>query len=179
MKEKRFSITGDWKGARLFGQQLFGKGSSRFVTLVEGEHDCLAAYQMMGSKYACVSIRNGAASAITDAQTHYEWLDSFENIVVCMDNDDQGKAAAKQLAELFGSKVKMVKFPDNMKDACDFLAQQEEKKFLECWWAAERFVPDGIVDGASLWDEVSKPIEKSLVDYPFAGINKLTYVVRS
>jgi len=178
VKEKRFSITGNWKEARLFGQNLFSKGSSRFVTLVEGEGDCLAAYQMMGSKYACVSIRNGAASAITDAQTHYEWLDSFENIVVCMDNDDQGKAAAKQLAELFGAKVKIVKFPDNMKDACDFLAQQQEKKFLEYWWAAERFVPDGIVDGSSLWDEVSKPIEKSLVDYPFAGINKLTYGVR-
>lgn len=178
VKEKRFSTTGEWKNANLFGQQLFNKGSSRYLTIVEGEMDCLAAYQMMGSKYACVSIRNGAASAISDAQKHYEWLDSFENIVVCMDNDDQGKAAAKQLAELFGSKVKMFKFPDNMKDACDFLSQQEEKKFLECWWAAERFVPDGIVDGASLWDEVSKPIEKSLVDYPFAGINKLTYGIR-
>jgi twinkle protein len=178
VNEKKFSTTGDWKGARLFGQSIFSKGSSRYLTIVEGELDCLAAYQMMGSKYAVVSVRNGAAAAITDAQNHYEWIDSFENIVVCMDNDPPGKAAANQLAELFGAKVKMFKAPDGMKDACDFLSQQKEKKFLEHWWAAERFVPDGIVDGASLWDEVSKPVERSLVNYPFSGINKLTYGIR-
>ena len=82
VNEKRFSTTGDWKNARLFGQNVFSKASSKYLTIVEGEMDALAAYQMMGSKYAVVSIRNGAAAAITDAQKHFEWLDSFENIVV-------------------------------------------------------------------------------------------------
>ena len=178
VEEKRFSTTGDWKQARLFGQHLFNKGSSKYLTIVEGEMDALAAYQMMGSKYAVVSCRNGASAAITDAENHFEWLDSFENIVLCMDNDDQGKAAARQLAELFGSKVKMFKFPEKYKDACDFLRDENEKEFLDCWWASERFVPDGIIDGSTMWEEVSKPIEKSLVDYPFSNLNKLTYGIR-
>jgi len=178
VKEKKFSISGDWKSARLFGQNLFPKASSKYLTICEGEMDALAAFQMMGSKFACVSIRNGCAAAITDAQTHFEWIDSFENIVICMDNDDQGKGAAKQLAELFGSKVKMFKYPDKYKDACDFLQAEAEKDFLSCWWSAERFVPDGIIDGSTMWEEVSKPIEQSLVQYPFKGINNLTYGIR-
>jgi len=90
--DKRFSIEGDWPKGTLFGQQLFTKGG-KYVTITEGEFDAAAAYQMLGSKYPVVSVRNGAGNAAQDIKANYEWLDSFENIVICFDNDEAGRAS--------------------------------------------------------------------------------------
>lgn len=50
VEKKDFSITGSWKEAALFGQHLFLQGG-KYVTLVEGELDALAAFQMTGSQW--------------------------------------------------------------------------------------------------------------------------------
>ena len=42
---KNFSISGEFKDATLFGQQLFAKGG-RTLTICEGEADALASYQI-------------------------------------------------------------------------------------------------------------------------------------
>lgn len=176
-KDKNFSISGDWSSAGLYGQHLFSSGG-KFVTIVEGEFDAMAAYQMLGSKYPVVSIRNGAASAVKDIQKQYEWVDSFDNIVICFDGDDPGKKAASQVAELFGSKAKIFKHLDGMKDACDYLQQKKNKEFSDKWWASEQHVPDGIVVGSSLLQDVLRPIAPADVNYPFNGLNDLTYGIR-
>jgi twinkle protein len=178
VEDKRFSVEGSWKDANLFGYQLFNKGG-KYVTIVEGEFDALAAYQMLGSRYPVVSVRNGAGSALQDCKTHYEWLDSFENIVVCFDGDEPGTTAAAQVAELFGTKTRVYKHTSGFKDACDYLSQQEGKQFVERWWQSEQFVPDGIVAGKGLWDLVNQPIEKAECLYPYSGMNELTFGIRT
>jgi twinkle protein len=175
--EKRFATEGLWTQGTLFGQQLFQKGG-KYVTITEGEFDAAAAYQMLGSKYPVVSVRNGAASAVMDCKANYEWLDSFENIVLCFDNDDKGREAANKVAEVFGAKAKIFKGASNLKDSCDYLSQEKVKEFNESWWRAERYTPDGIIDGATLWDLVKEPIEKAEVLYPYLGLNDLTYGIR-
>lgn len=176
--DKRFSVEGTWKEASLFGQQLFNKGG-KYVTIVEGEFDALAAYQMLGSRYPVVSIRNGAGSALADCKTNYEWLDTFENIVICFDADEQGQSAASQVAELFGTKARVYKHTSGFKDACEYLSAQESKQYVDKWWAAEQYVPDGIVAGKGLWDLVNQPVEKAEVMYPYQGMNELTYGIRT
>ena len=178
-KEKKFSIDGNWQSGKLFGQHLFPGGNSH-LTICEGEFDALSAWQMLGgqSKFAVVSIRNGAGSAVADCKNNYEYIDSFESIVVCFDNDPQGQEAAKQVAELFGSKVRIFVPEPDFKDASDYLQAGWTKTFVERWWAAERYVPSGIVDGSTLWDLVSQPMEDSLMNYPFKGLNDLTYGIR-
>ena len=175
--QKDFRISGDWKNAVLYGQNLFSKGG-KFVTIVEGEFDAMAAYQMLGSKYPVVSVRNGAASAAKDIRKQYEWLDSFDNVVICFDGDEAGQRAASQVAEIFGSKAKVFKHSDGMKDACDYLQNKQMKEFTDKWWASEQHVPDGIVAGNSLYEEVMKPVAPADVNYPFEGLTKLTYGVR-
>jgi len=175
--DKKFFVNGNWKDAQLYGQHLFSKGG-KFVTIVEGEFDAMAAYQMLGSKYPVVSIRNGAASAAKDIRSHYEWLDSFDNIVICFDADDAGQKAASQVAEIFGSKAKVFKHLDGMKDACDYLQNKKMKEFSDKWWASEQHVPDGIIVGSQLYEDVMKPLAPADVDYPFAGVNGLTYGIR-
>ena len=175
---KQFSIEGSWKEAKLFGQQLFPKGG-KYVTIVEGEFDALAAYQMLGSRYPVVSIRNGAGSALADCKANYEWIDSFENVVVCFDSDEQGRAAAAQVAELFGPKARVFKHLPELKDACDYLSTHEAKGFVDQWWKSEQYVPDGIVPGSGLWELVNQPVEVAEVMYPFSGMNDLTYGIRT
>lgn len=177
VQEKTFGVIGDWKDAQLFGQHLFSAGG-RAITITEGEFDALAVFQMTGSKYPAVSIRNGAHSALKDCRNAYEYLNSFEKIVLCFDSDEQGQHATNQVAELFGSKVAIFKHKPDMKDACDYLSTGKSKEFIDSWYSAEKFVPDGIIAGSSLWDEVNAPVEKAEVDYPYQGINSLTYGIR-
>ena len=175
---KDFFINGDWKSAQLFGQHLFSKGG-KYLTIVEGEFDAMAAYQMTGSKFPVVSIRNGATSAVKDVKAQYEWIDSFNEIVICFDGDEAGKRAASQVAELFGAKAKMFKHKAEMKDACDYLKTKQDSLFRDLWWQSDQHVPDGIIVGSSLLEEVLRPIAPSDCDYPFDGLNKLTYGIRT
>jgi twinkle protein len=65
LPDKNFYNVGNWAGTGLFGQQLFN-GGGKYITICEGEFDAAAAYQMQGSKYPCVSVRNGAGGALKD-----------------------------------------------------------------------------------------------------------------
>lgn len=177
VEDKSFGISGEWKNTTLFGQQLFPKGG-KTVTIHEGELDALAGFQMSGSKYANVSVRNGAQAALKDVKANYEWLSSFDNIYICFDSDEPGQKAANEVAEILGSKCKIVKHASGFKDACDYLAVGKGAEYVKQWWAAEAWCPDGIVAGSSLWEEVNKPIEKSSALYPWSGLNDLTYGIR-
>ena len=175
--DKDFRTQGNWKDTVLFGQNLFTKGG-KYITITEGEYDAMSAYQMLGSKYPVVSIKNGSSAALKDCRSSYEYLDSYENIVVCFDADESGIKAANQVAELFGGKAKVFKHTKDEKDANDYVKFGRNKEFVDRWWSSERFVPDGIVAGSSLWDEVNKPIAPAECLYPYEGINKLTYGIR-
>jgi twinkle protein len=177
VENKSFNISGEWKAATLFGQNLFQKGG-KTVTIHEGELDALAGFQMSGSKYANVSVRNGAQAALKDIKQAYDWLMSFECIYVCFDADEPGIKAANEVAEVLGSKCKIVKHAQGFKDACDYLAAGKTAEYVKQWWAAEQWTPDGIIAGSTLWEEVNKPVEKSSALYPWPGVNDLTYGIR-
>jgi twinkle protein len=169
-----------WQGKAehdLFGMDKFSAGG-KAVTIVEGELDALAAYQMLGSKYAVVSVRNGASGAVKDCQKAYEWLDKFDSIVIAFDADEPGQKASKQVAELFGNKAKVVKFSPEFKDACDYLKANKSAQFVQDWWRAEQYIPDGIVPGAGLYEEVMKPLAKANAHYPYSGLDALTGGIR-
>lgn len=172
--DKKFFIHGDIKKAGLFGQSLFGKGG-KYITIVEGELDALAVRQMMGD-YPVVSIKNGAASALKDCQDQYEWLDSFENIIVCFDSDKPGQDAAKKVCSLFAGKAKSMKL--ELKDACEYCAKARFKDFKDSFWNADVFVPDGIVNAKDMWEEVNQPIQFPDASYPWKALNEITYGVR-
>lgn len=175
--DKSFSIAGSFGSASLFGQHLF-HGGGKYVTVYEGELDALAGYQLTGSQWPCVSIRNGAQAALKDCKAQYEWLNSFENIVICFDADEPGQKAAKEVAELFGQKAKIVKHKSGYKDACEYLQAGATKEFVNEWWKAETYIPDGIVNAADLWEEVRKPEQPAEAMYPWKGLNKLLYGLR-
>ena len=175
--EKKFRIEGSWNSASsLFGQERFSSGGQR-VLIVEGEFDALAAYQMLSCKYPVVSVRNGAQSALNDCRNNYEWIDSFDEVIFFFDNDSAGQDAQTKCAELFSHKAKIITPANNMKDACEYM-DGRQKDFVDAFWRAERWTPDGIVAGKSLYDSVMQPIGKADVMYPYDGLNSLTYGIR-
>lgn len=175
--DKKYPIKGDFKDCRLFGQQLFSKGG-KYILITEGEFDALAAYQMQGSKWPVVSLRNGAANALKDCRANYEFLDSYDTVVIDFDSDEPGQRAAREVAELFGGKSKLVRHRDGFKDACDYAAAGKGKQYTDDFWNADKYVPDGIVSGKDLWDMVNEPIKPAELQYPFDGVNTLTYGIR-
>ena len=64
---KMFSWRGNPQGSGLFGEQLF-KAGGKYITIVEGECDAMAAYELLGSKWPVVSIKNGASGAVRDTK---------------------------------------------------------------------------------------------------------------
>jgi len=175
---KEFTIEGNWREATtLFGQERFS-GGQKYILVVEGELDALSAHQMMSYKTPVVSVRNGAQSALKDCKENYDYLDSFENVVFCFDADQPGLMAQAKCAELFSHKARCVKHVNGLKDANDYLVDNRSAEFVNIFWRAERWTPDGIVAGGNLYDEVMKPLEKAACEYPFDGLNKLTYGIR-
>jgi twinkle protein len=172
------TIRGDWGSyTGLFGQDKFPAGGKR-ILITEGEFDALAAWQMLSGKYPAVSVKTGSKGALKDCKANYEYLDSFEDIYICFDSDAPGLEASAEVAELFARKAKVVKFPNGFKDANDMLMEGKSKDFIECFWRAEQYVPDGIVAGSSMYESVMTPRKGSDVSYPWSGLNKLTYGIR-
>lgn len=172
-KDKNFFFEGNKKSTVLFGQHLFQKGG-KVVTITEGEFDAMAANQMLGERSVVVSVKTGAQAALSDCKSEFEWLDSFDRVVICFDNDKPGMDAAAQVAELFGSKAFVVKQRTTYKDACDFLANRHEDEWLSFWRNAEQYKPEGIVTVADIRDRLLKPPEPG-VPWCFPTLTDLTY----
>ena len=180
-KLKEFSIQGNTKDSGLFGQHLFSK--NKYCIITEGELDALSSYQMMlkGTYHTpVVSIKNGISSAVKDIKSSLEWLEkNFDNVIINFDNDEHGREGAMKVAELFSpGKCKIMHLPEGLKDASDCLTQNKIQIYNKTFWDAKVFAPDGIINASTLLDDVLKPITKSFVQYPFEGLNKITYGLR-
>jgi len=176
MEGKEFRTEGDWKDVQLFGQQEFPAGG-RAITITEGECDALAAFELTGSRYPCVSVR-GASSARGDCARVLDYLASFEKVVIAFDADEPGEKAALEVANLFEpGKAHILKLKKH-KDANDYLKAGEAKQFMDEWWKAAPFMPDGLKIGKDMWDEIENHKDPKSVPYPWAGLNHHTYGIR-
>lgn len=171
-QDKTFSWTAPPKGTGLFGQQLFQSGG-KYLTIVEGECDAMAAYELMGSKWAVVSIKNGAASADKDIKENLEYVESFDNVIINFDNDKPGKEAAQKVARLLRpGKAKILNIPNGYKDANDMLRQRKHQEYVQAWWNSELYTPSGVLNVSSQKDSYKNREKKESHPYPWVGLNK-------
>lgn len=175
---KQFAIEGNLSQAGLFGRNAFPAGSAKYITIVEGQDDALAAFQMTGNKYPVVSVHS-ASTAASDVKKDFEYLNSFDNIVIAFDADEPGRKAAKAVA-MAGfalGKVKILTLRKG-KDANEYLINKDTEGFMREWWQAPVYRPDGLKLGSDMWDEIINRKESFTVQYPFEGLNKKTFGVR-
>lgn len=185
---KKFRWEGEAKQATLFGQQLFPPKSAKIITIVEGEIDAMSVYEMNGRAWPVVSVHS-AGSAPKNVADNFEYLNSFETIVVCFDRDEPkmqndgsvrypGQEAAIAVAGMFAlGKVKILTL-EHHKDANDYLVNGMEKQFISEWWKAPTFMPNGLKIGKDMWEEVSAPKNYESVPYPWDRLNLDTYGIR-
>lgn len=169
---KDFYWTATNKGVGLFGQQAFQSGG-KYITIVEGECDAMAAYELLGSRWPVVSIKNGAGSADRDVKESLEFLESFETVVINFDNDKQGIEAAKKVARLLmPGKAKIMNMPVDFKDANEMLRQGRHSQYVQAWWDAKLYTPSGVLNVSDQLDSYMNRELKTSVPYPWYGLNK-------
>ena len=178
---KTFTTIGDCKGADFFGQHRLPGGGGRMVIVTEGEIDCMAAHQMTqmttknGKPYLCVSLPNGAdASAVKRC---LEWLESFEKVVLALDNDQIGKDATTVISELLQpGKAHIMRWPEDVKDCGEMLLRQGQQVFYQMIWDAAPHIPSGIVSGADTWSVLHDRPRVESLPYPDNWeLNPMTY----
>lgn len=173
-----FRIEGDFSRAGLFGRHAFPAGSAKSITVVEGQDDALAAHQLTGAKYPCVSVHS-ASSALADVKKDFEYLNSFPEIVFAFDNDEEGQKAAKACAGAGFplGKVRILTLRKH-KDANEYLKAKDGEAFNKEWWQAPVFKPDGLVFAKDMIEDIINRPSPFAVEYPWDGMNQMTYGAR-
>lgn len=174
LNEKKFLSQGPMSQATLFGKDKFEAGSRQTVIITEGEYDAMSAYQMIGREVAVVSIRS-SSSAFNDCDKERDYLNSFDRIVLCLDNDEQGKKAASKISSLFDYQ-KVYRMAFEKKDASEYLQAGEVDTFRELYKKAKRYTPSSIVNRFSdIRDLLKENQTEQVGEYPFSELNTKTY----
>ena len=177
--DKQFAWRGSSQGTGLFGESIF-KDSGKFITLVEGECDAMASYELQGSKWPVVSLRSGAAGAVRDAKNSIEFLEKFDNIIINFDNDKAGRDAAKKVARLLTpGKAKILVMPDDFKDANEMLRVGRAQSYVDAWWGAKLYTPSGVLNISEQKEKFNNREHRESIPYPWLGLNDKLYGLRS
>jgi len=174
---KNMWAEGNMTNAGLFGQNMFAP-KGKYITITEGEVDAMSAYELLGSKWACVSVKTGAGSALRDCKKAFEYLDSFDQIVISFDMDKQGRLASEKVAQLFAPNKCKVMHMEH-KDANEYLKMNKREQFSRAWWNAQPYTPAGIVNLKDLKSTIFEEEYCETVLFPWQKLNDKTYGMRT
>ena len=172
--DKKFKWTGDPSQAKLFGQNLWEAGKR--IIIAEGEIDAITISQTYGShRWAVVSLKDGATSAINDIKANYEFLIKFDEIILFFDNDQAGREASRKCAELLPvGRVKIANMTA-FKDASEALMEGSAGVISNSIFEAKSWRPDGIRTSADLREALSLDVnDVASIAYPWRGLTKKT-----
>ena len=172
---KKYIWIGDMSKVQLWGQHLCrqqGTGGI-YLSVFEGETDCMAASQIVDHKFPCVSIPSGVQSAAKFISLNYPFLDKYCRVVICFDNDKAGEAGAeKAMAALPKGKAAIARLPDNINDVNDLLLAKRGNELRDILWKAQSCRSDHIINGADAWDIFTKETSEPICDYPYPELQK-------
>lgn len=166
------------KDCELFGQFRFKNSNSKKVLIVGGEVDQLSAFQMLkeyddrraGGKSdyeptPVVSPTIGESGAWKQLQAQYEWLDRFEQIILCFDSDDAGREAADKAADKL-PKGKVFMMEMNRKDPNEYLKAGRQSEFVSAFYRARTWTPSGIVGSDALDARMYEAVQVEKIPLP-------------
>jgi twinkle protein len=165
----------------LFGRDKFNSGGKR-VVIVEGELDVLSvadAFRMQynGTIYPVVGMSSGVMTESLLANR--DWLRSFDEVVLFMDQDKVGQAALEKALKIVGvDKAKIVKTAQ-FKDANEVLMAEEAgpKALMRLIFDAAYHIPSGMITKAEIRKRMLERQNRVAIPYPpcLQGFNtKLT-----
>jgi len=178
---KQFSTVGEFKDVEPYGIQSFNAGGKRLV-ITEGEFDAMAVAQASMDKYKKIYpvISVASSSNLKSLLKSRNWIRSFEEVVLFFDQDDAGKKAVKEAANIIGiDKIKVVNVAEN--DPCEVYTAKGMKGIYEAIWNAQPYSPAGIIVGHEpVWEQYLARRSTESVAYPdcLRGINEKTKGMR-
>lgn len=137
----------------LSGSHKFTSGG-KWILIVGGEEDKLAAAQMLRDyqiqrkqedydRIAVVGIHCGEGSLAKVCANSYDFLDSFEEIILCMDSDKAGVSAVQEAVKVLPeNKVKVM--TTSLKDCSEMLQAGKQKQFISDFYSAKPLIETGI-----------------------------------
>lgn len=128
----------------LFGMDKFNAGSSKFLTIVEGEDDVPSAYQMLGKSHHVVGLAGvGSVKKTLENRKCYDFIDAYSQVIIAVDSDEPGNNAADMIQRAFPGKSYRVNMTKH-KDPNDYLTNGDENDFKYAWINRKKYVPNNI-----------------------------------
>lgn len=170
--DKEFAALGNTKNI-LFGRQTVKPGGKTLV-ITEGAIDAMS-YAMVRKNWPVVSIPNGTSSAKATIRENLAFLETFEKVILCFDNDEAGRKAVEECRGLLSpGKMAIGALPAEYKDFNEALIDGDAKAILHAVMSAESTSPDGLVEVDDILSDICKPIEIGLPWF-FPELTALTY----
>ena len=169
---KDFSQNKGFRNTHLFGWDKFNHGTSKHITIVEGEEDALAAYEMLGSKYPVVALP-GAGVSKALLEEYGKKLDVYSEIILCFDNDEAGEKARDKFVSLFPHKTSVVSLT-KWKDASEIKQNDAKTDFIFAWHNRTKHSLDNVYSSKEDFTKILS--EESTNDYvltPFPSMNDM------
>jgi|TARA_R110000851_G_scaffold97331_2_gene210935 hypothetical protein len=164
---KNYGFTND----HLFGMDKFNAGSSKFLTITEGEEDTLAAYQILGKNYPVVSLPSaGSVKSVLQNKEAYNYIKAFTAIIIATDNDEAGNKSAEVLQRAFPGRCYRVNMTTH-KDASSYLQSGAGSDFKFAWINRQKYVPDNVFNTPDQFEKIIRDDKGSM--YLPTGIKDL------
>jgi len=176
---KNFGTIGDRKNSDFVGADVCPKkGNKIFIT--EGEYDMCALYQTIYDNckpewrhsIAVVSLLNGAKSVQKELLRNSDLLSKFKDVVLVLDNDEEGKNASEKAVQIIGvEKAKVVTLP--LKDANSMLLKGRGKElYFNCITENSVPRPEKVISGNEIsMEDLRVPLKKGL-ETPYPMLNE-------
>lgn len=192
LNPKYFYAVGSGSGCDLFGMSQARRGDvfSKKLWIFEDELSCMSAFQVIvdssktAYRPACVALPDGAASAANALSRCRKFVESFEELVICMDNDAAGEDAVAKIRQMYPH-IKVARIPKGVtkdgkpiKDANDLLMEGRGMELNNAIrFNASKESPTGSATVADCIEDAMRKPEWGY-DYPWEALTKLTYGIR-
>lgn len=143
------------------------------LVICEGEYDCAALHQY---GIESVSVPNGA-SGMAWLEVEWDYIDTFSEIYICMDNDEAGRKAAREIALRVGEwRCKNVVLPKKDANEC-LMAGYARADILAAFSAASDFKPETLVGPMFFHEKVQNVFRQGSklfgIKTPWEGVNAI------
>jgi len=159
----------------LSGSHKFTSGG-KWLLIVAGEECKLAAAQMLRDyqvqrkqedydRIAVVGIHCGEGSLSKVCANSYDFIDSFEEVILCMDNDEAGRKAVQEAIKVLPeNKVKVM--VTSLKDCSEMLQTGKQKQFISDFYSAKPLTPDEVKTSKQADDEIEEELGRCKIPLP-------------
>jgi len=170
-----FSIGSVKATNELFGQSVFEAGQ-KYLVITTGEEDAMSFAEVLRSNSngqefwtPCVSVTCGDGSIIKQFKANFEYINSFEKVILAFDNDESGQKHLEEAARLISpGKAFIAKFPSDVKDASDLLRQNRISELKQVFWKAVPFSRVDVLHLSQMWEDFENEDNNVKIPFPAA-----------